>query len=444
MNRRRRNAADSGEGQRTNRPVAVLTSAAFRQVLIKCSQRFVRQGRGFSLIALQVLEFEQVKRSLSEQAADQLSNLACSTFLKGIRGADRLCTAKPGHFIILMPDTDADGAQIAVDRLCHLVAQAKSHFKHKPLRASCSYKVAYCAQFLGDAEAMLRSLGYSFDNDGELDFAAESQSSRQEGSEAPGLGGGFASWLERYEITGQCDSEQLGDVLKLTRLAAKDQWASGRPVRIRVAERLFGTAFDTDVLAMLARRSRVLQSIDHPGIDAIIDFQVKDNRALYLVSKCRAEPRLAEFLEPANAIDSELISQWAVQICNALIYLQSLMPPVVPTSLSCGCFIVNDQKHLVLVDYEIPYLLPACCQGFNLSELEIQAVIQGRPTPAYEPVVRSLGRMLGRLAADSGCERKFVELFERLQSEKLPADLNTIYKVRSALKGASNVAQGGD
>lgn len=440
MNRRRQNAADSGEGQRTNRSVAVLTSAAFRQVLIKCSQRFVRQGRGFSLIALQVLEFEQVKRSLSDQAADQLSNLACSTFLKGIRGADRLCVAKPGHFIILMPDTDAAGAQVAVDRLCHLVAQAKSHFKHKPLRASCSYKVAHCEQFLGDAEAMLRSLGYSFDNDGELGFAGQSQSLRLESSEAPGLGGGFVSWFERYEITGQCDLEEFGDVLQLTRLAAKDQWASDRPVRIRVAEMSSGTAFDTDVLAVLARRSRVLQSIDHPGIDAIIDFQVKDNRALYLVNKRRAEPSLAEFLETANAFDSDLISQWAVQICNSLIYLQSLMPPVVPASLSFGCFIVNDQKHLVLVDYELPYLLPAFCQGFNLSELEIQAVIQGRPTPAYEPVVRSLGRMLGRLAGDAGGERKFVELLERLQAEKLPADLNTIYKVRSALKAVCSVS----
>jgi GGDEF domain-containing protein len=435
---RRRNAADSGERQATNRKIAALSPTAFRQALIKCSQRFVRQGRGFALAALQVLEFEQVKRAVSVQAAEQLSNLASTTFLQTIRGADRLCASQSGHFLLLMPDTDTAGAQVAVDRLSQLVSSAKSHFKHKPLRASCSSRIAHCEQFFGDSEAMLACLGYCFDSQGELNCPTSLAVGQEEITASPGLGGGFASWLERYEDLRPTVPDELGEVLKLSRLAAKDRWSAGCPVQLRVIENLAGTIFDTDVLAVLLRRSKVIQAIDHPGVASAIDFQVRDRRSFYLVSEHRLEPSLTDFLAAAGAVDFALIADWAVQICNSLIYLQSLMPPVVPPVLLPGCFVVTPEQHLILVDYEVPYLFPSCHQGFELSGSDIQAVTQGRPIPAYEPVVRSLGRMLGRLAVESaGSNQSLSRLFDRLQADQLPTDLNTIYKIRSALRAST-------
>ncbi len=430
MNRRRSPASTGGV---PGLKPALLTAAAFRQTLLKLSQRLTRQEREFAVIALNILEYDTVRTSLGEAAAEQLNNLGRDLCLANIRGADRLCNPQPGHFLIVMPDSSEQSAAAAVDRLTRLIADAKTHFKHTQLRASCSSRAAYCQLSGCDPEAMLLEVGYRFDEPDNLEYIHQPSAS----GSPTGFRGAFSSWVSRYDNLQPQRETVINEYLIQTRLTAADIW-SGQPVQIKVTRLASGREFDEATLDLILRRTRVLQTVDHPGIAATTDFHIKDKQQLYLVGKLQSAPSLQSFIASPSQVTQPQLLDWGTQMCNSLIYLQTVMPPVIPPALSPNLFIVDKATRLILVDYEIPYLFPLWHHAAAVSSEEMQAVAQGRPIAAYNPIIRSFASVMASIArASRQCDKRLTDMLNRLQEDALPAELNTIYKVRSALKELS-------
>lgn len=417
------------------RPTLLVSASAFKQTLMKYIRRQARYGRTFCLASIEILEYEQVKNTLGAHAAQQLHRLGQDVCLKYLRDADRLCGAQPGQFLLLLPDTDPQGARQALERLAQLMGTAKAHYHHKQLRASASFHIVDSAQQGSDPEVLLGELGFKIDEGGNLGrHLGPDRAYRGAMAQAP-FCGDFDVWSERYADI-KLEGEGLyGENLRVSRLSARDCWRGGKPVQMRLIEPdQPDTSLEADFLDLIARRARVLQSIDHPGLLSTADYHLQDRRKLCLVQDRLDGPILGDYLL-VEEIDGLTLLDWALQILGSIIYLQGLMPPLVPPPPGDSSFIVGSGKHLVLVEFEIPYLFPNWHQPSQISAEEILAVAQGRPVAAYAPVLTGLARLMSelisRLPHPPG---ELAALLSCLQTEELPAEWNTVFKLRSAVK----------
>src|SRR4030095_8629176 len=273
-------APDASPGQSKQ-----VTPAAFKQILIKYLRRQTRYGRTFSLAVLEILEYEQVKKTLGPQAAQQLHRLGQDVLTKYMRDADRLCGACPGHVLLPLHDTDVDGARVALERLTQFTAAAKSHYHHKQLRASCAFRVVDASSYGSDPEVLLDALGVGIGEDGQLhQHPAPELTERADLMRGATFSGNFGVWWQRYADVDVSIEYGCGNYLKITSGTAGDLWRNSKSVRIKIIEppRVDAT-FDSELIESLARRLRVLQSINHPGVVACIDYHLKDRRSLFLV-----------------------------------------------------------------------------------------------------------------------------------------------------------------
>lgn len=436
LERRSGSRARQPNPDRSPRQSLQVTPAAFKQILIKYLRRQTRYGRAFCLAVIEILEYEQVKKTLGPQAALQLNRLGQDVLTKYIRDADRLCGGCPGQYLLLLPDTDADSARQALERLAQFTSASRTHYHHKQLRASCSYRLVDSAPYGSDPEILLSALGFEIGEDGHLNQRpAPELAGRADLMRGESFSGSFVVWIKRYRCLEIGSAPGGGDQLKIAWGSARDLWRDSKPVRVSVIEPVKAdTAFDTEHIESLARRSRVLQSINHPGVVGCTDYHLKDHLSYYLVQDALGGQILPDYVS-ASQIDSLTVLDWALQICNSIIYLQGLMPPVVPPPPAKDSIIVSGDKHLVLTGFEIQYLFPAAHEPSQISADEMIAVAQGRPVAAYTAVLAGFAELVSWLLAslDTPPER-LVSLFARLRTENLPPDLNTVYKLRSALK----------
>lgn len=430
-----RRKAQRAPAQMSRQAVAV-TAAAFKQVLIKYIRRQARYGRSFCLAVIEILEYEQVKKAYGPQAAQQLHRLGQDVCARYVRAADRMCSDYPGRYLLLLPDTQPDEAARALDRLAQLMSSAKTHYHHKQLRASCSFRLVDSRQFGSDPEVLLGALDFKIDEQGRLTLETGTSPAYQGAMSAQAFSGGFEAWVQRYAEMVPVREEREGTHLRVSRLAALDLWRGGRkPVTVKVIEpALPDKTFDTSTLELLARRARVLQTIDHPAVLGLVDYHLKDRRKLYLVQETISGATLADYAS-RHDIGSFDVLDWALQICNSIIYLQGLMPPVVPPPPDERSFMVSEQKHLVLVDFEVPYLFPDWYQPGQMSGEEILAVAQGRPVAAYTPVLSGFARVMRSLVArvSDPCG-DFAALLQRFTDGEVPARYNTFFKLRAGVK----------
>jgi hypothetical protein len=403
---------------------------------MKYIRRQARYGRSFCLTVVEILEYEQVKKVYGPQAAQQLHRLGQDVCARYMRAADRMCGDYRGRYLMLLPDTQPDEAARALERLVQLISSAKTHYHHKQLRASCSFRIVDSRQFGSDPEVLLGALGFKIDEEGSLILETGPSPACQGAISAQPFSGDFEAWAQRYAEMVSVGEERQGIHLRVSRRAALDLWQGGRkPVTVKVIEPgVPDKTFDTSTLELLARRARVLQAIDHPGVLGLIDYHLKDRRKLYLVQETISGVTLSDYAS-RHDIGSFDVLDWALQICNSVIYLQGLMPPVVPPPPDERSFVVSEQKHLVLFDFEVPYLFPDWYQPGQMSGEDILAVAQGRPVAAYTPVLSGFACLMRSLVVRV-CDPSgdFAALLQRFKDGEVPAEYNTFFKLRAAVK----------
>jgi GGDEF domain-containing protein len=439
---RRANGRGSARKQsgRTEEPTVVAADGV-RSVVAKQAQRYCKDGRPFAVASLDILEYEQVSNVLGAGAAEQLDRLGKVVCTNSLRGSDRVCFFEPGHILILLPDTTEAAAILVMERITQSIASAKLQHKNKPLRASGAFQVAASdtdesgIEILApDTDALMEEVGYKFDAQGNL-YNTQLSSMRLFTKKQRPFSGSFSVWSDRYvniqttKLETSVDQSPLPQGVIFIRATAQDQWQANRTVNLKMFELADRAGkFDPEALALVARRARVLQQIDHPGVAKLLDFHSYEDRCLYLIEN-------QVFGKPLFNVRANLetVLGWGVQICNTLIYLQNLMPPLIPPPLKIEDFIISSDNQIVLRDYELPYLLtPLIVQNY-VNPLTDAPTLSA---PYNRFGMENLLMFLYDLIAKSEQNRKLSDLFDVKGSDKLSEKLNSLFKIRAELKKA--------
>jgi len=431
----------SSRGGRRPQPTAnspgTVAVDALPALVLKHSQRFCKDGRPFSLAALDILEYEQVLKVFGVTAAEQLDRLGRLVCTNALRGTDRLCFVEPGHILILLPDTDRACAKAVLERITQSIASARLHYKNKPLRASGAFQVVSCdtvsdttGMLPPDLDALLQSIGYKIDEQGNL-YSSQSASLRLLSKKPRPFSGSFSVWSDRYvniqsvKAAPKMGSLSLPGGLIFMRAVAFDQWQAGKLVNLKLFEIAENkTRFDAESLSMVARRARVLQQIDHPGVAKLLDFHAFEERSLYLVENPIEGKKLA-----ALTFNLETAIEWSIQICNTLIYLQGLIPPLIPPPLHQENFVVLPDNQLVLLDYEVPYLLtPLMVIEDGQDGVNVERLSAPHNRFGMENLFTFIYDLIARAKDDNADWRRL------LREEEGFEKFNSIFKLRSSLK----------
>lgn len=436
---RRSSGRGGARRQSASSEPTVIAPDAVRPYILKQAQRYCKDGRPFSIACLDILEYEQVTNVLGAHAAEQLDRLGKVVCTKTLRGSDRVCFFEPGHTLIILPDTNESNAILVMERITQSIASAKLTYKNKPLRASGAFLVAACdtaesgVEILApDTEELMGLIGYKLDAQGNL-YNTELSSMRLFTRKQRPFSGSFSVWSDRYidiqttKLERSVDQSPLPLGMIFIRATAKDQWQANRTVNVKMFELADRAGkFDPEKLGLVARRARVLQQIDHPGLSRLIDFHSYEDRCLYLVEN----QVIGKPLEGVRA-DLETVLGWGVQLCNILIYLQGLMPPLIPPPLKIENFVISSEDHLILLDYEMPYLLsPLIVQA----ETETDANTMSAPYNRFG--MENLMMFLYDMLSKSEQNKAFSELFDVADSDRLSEKMNSLFKIRAELKKA--------
>jgi len=394
----------------------LMSKEAFKHLLLKYCQREARDGRDFCLAGLNVLEYQQVQE-LSEQAAQQLLRLVEDICLRSQREKDRLCRVGLGTFILILPDTDKKAAELTLERLVGTLSGAKTHYHQRPIRASTTFRIAHSKDLGANIEALLASIGLTLNEAGTIDLSKTGVTATKTSSD------NFAIWLTRYKNVSSIGQEcfDIGNhKIQATNFTAQDAWSNSQ-VLLRKFE--FENDSIQDTLDKIIKRTRTLEELDHPSLIATKDFQLENENTLWLARHAVTHLPLKDYSR--NKIGEETITNWCYQLLNLIVYLQSLIPPVVPPLFSQENLLVNENQHLLLTNFEAGYLFACLANGEQItSNTDLD----------YQAVIVSIAQLMKDLIDSSSmAEPKINSLFEKLKSP-LPKDLGTAYKVRAALK----------
>jgi len=99
------------------------------------------------------------------------------------------------------------------------------------------------------------------------------------------------------------------------------------------------------------KEARMMMSFDHPAIPRIVDILEKPG-VTYIIMDYVSGQSLAHELKMKGPQPQEVVIDWAKQICNVLMYLHSLNPPIIYHDLKPGNIILKEpERNLKLIDF---------------------------------------------------------------------------------------------
>ena len=146
------------------------------------------------------------------------------------------------------------------------------------------------------------------------------------------------------------------------------------------------------------REANVLASLNHPAIPKVYDF-FTENYRIYLVMEYIRGKNLEQLLKETNAFfPQEQVIDWAIRLCDVLIYLHSQEPnPIVFRDMKPANVMLTEGQRLVLIDFGIARVFQAGIKGTMIGTEGYSPPEQykGLVTPAAD--VYALGATLHHL-----------------------------------------------
>lgn len=363
-------------------PQRPLSEDAFHETLARYCRRFQKDGRDFCLASVTVLEYKQA----NDKERDLLDKAVVGVLYKQLRAEDRICFIQPAHYLILLPSSQLEEANAAILRVTELISQSRIKQKNSQMQLSASSKIVSAQQKapadkgLVDPETLYNTVGYTLNAKGKLLSLKENEEVHSE----PLFRGDLEGWMERYSPA-KISGTNASSTPRNTQIkpASKephskrfhDKWSGDAVVELRelIVPNFGSRDGDTATAcsassANLLRRLRILQNLDHPGINKLADFYADGEGRLLLVN------RMPDGIELTNEslngkkssssleVNAPTLISWLQQILGALIAMQSLVPPVVPSSFD-GIKIYycdtdsKDGGQIVLCNFDSDYLL---------------------------------------------------------------------------------------
>jgi diguanylate cyclase len=111
----------------------------------RAKQEFVRWKRYHTPLSMAVIDvdhFKHINDDFGHQAGDKALQLVGGILVKKLREADFVARYGGDEFVVLMPETTAESAEIVAAKLVHGVANSGFHFHEKPVSLTLSIGVS--------------------------------------------------------------------------------------------------------------------------------------------------------------------------------------------------------------------------------------------------------------------------------------------------------------
>lgn len=102
----------------------------------------------------------------------------------------------------------------------------------------------------------------------------------------------------------------------------------------------------------LSSEPNILKKLNHAGIPRIIDI-FYENSNIYMVEDYIEGVTLKDYIKEKGAMDEESIGKITSSICDILIYLHNLDPPIIYRDLKPSNIMITPNNKVVLVDFGI-------------------------------------------------------------------------------------------
>jgi eukaryotic-like serine/threonine-protein kinase len=111
------------------------------------------------------------------------------------------------------------------------------------------------------------------------------------------------------------------------------------------------------------REANLLVQLNHPGIPKIYDFFTESVRS-YLAMEYVEGQDLENVLEKTEGmLKEEMVLDWAIQVCEVMIYLHKQNPPIIFRDLKPSNIMLKDQNKIALIDFGIAKAFDAGQKG---------------------------------------------------------------------------------
>lgn len=104
--------------------------------------RFRRYGNPLSLVVCDVDKFKSINDTYGHQAGDKVLQLISRQVKKGTRDTDLLARYGGEEFVVILPETDSDGAMQVAEKIRKQVEGSPFHFKGKRVQITISCGIA--------------------------------------------------------------------------------------------------------------------------------------------------------------------------------------------------------------------------------------------------------------------------------------------------------------
>ncbi len=108
------------------------------------------------------------------------------------------------------------------------------------------------------------------------------------------------------------------------------------------------------VVQNFEREANILATLSHPSIPRIYDYFTLDNRSYLVLEFVNGHDLEVILSQTEGFMPEEQILDWAIQLCDVLIFLHNHKPdPIVFRDMKPSNIMVNQHNHIVLVDFGI-------------------------------------------------------------------------------------------
>lgn len=215
-------------------------------------------------------------------------------------------------------------------------------------------------------------------------------------------------WLDDMQSFRRTRADELipGTLLQEGRYEVRSKIATGGQAKIYAA-------FDTHLRCMVAIKELVLpinagadvrnrsfanvkneaallSKLTHPGIVKLLDHFVEDHRA-YLILEHIDGTSLRTLVKEQGALEPEMVSGIARQICDFLDYIHSMSPPVVHRDLTPDNLMITQDGTVRLLDFNVAQQLESASTKTVVGKHNYMAPEQFKGKPTTQSDLYSLG-----------------------------------------------------
>lgn len=146
------------------------------------------------------------------------------------------------------------------------------------------------------------------------------------------------------------------------------------------------------------REANILVTLAHPAIPKIFDFFSHDDRSYLVIEFVNGKDLEATLNQTEGFFSEEQVLLWAIELCDVLEYLHNHKPePIIFRDMKPSNIMVNQQGHIVLVDFGIAKMFRAGQKGTMIGTEGYSPPEQYRGEATHLADIYSLGATLHHL-----------------------------------------------